>query len=651
MPDVHALLVGINAYVAVTPLLGCVEDIRAIEALFRARIPGDSLKLRVLHDGEATRAAIIDGFRSHLAQAREGDFALFYFCGHGSQEECPAEWQRLEPSGLNQTIVPVDARTGDVFDLADKELNTLLHEVAGHGARIVTIFDSCHSGGVTRDIDDDFPSVHGAGVARMTPARRDRRRTLDDYLPETRTLYDPARIAEFGAPEVRHIALAACQPFETAKEFPRDPPRRGAFSLSFEESLRSLGPTATYADLVNAIRTKVRGRAADQLPNLFVAAGGSASERFLGGEAGRRDLVIAADAAGSWWLSSGALDGMPPGGGDEVTEVAIHERDAFDTGSATPSRIADAIVDLVESDRSRLVIRRGRERLSVGRQYLGTIVRLGARAPLVVTFASALPSALADAIRARCAGRGFHFTLAERPGSGPSMCITLTGEHLQLAHEGRPVAGLDFAGDATGVGALLRACEHLGRWHATRDRTALGSTLNDVVQLELVAAREGEKIVPDDRAALLASPAGAVLLQYAGELAPRVQFRIRNRSSERLFVVLLDLTNVFSCTRLFADWIPPGGTGFVSGGKVFRLKIPSWPDERAPMGSDDFKLFVALEEFDAERWNLPDLVGPDVPPATRLVVDDEEDDVTPASSWGTSRLHVEVRRAGSADAR
>ena len=375
MPRIYSLLVGINEYTAVGALHGCVADITAVEALLRARVPADALEMRVLRNAEATRAAIIDGFRTHLTRATSGDIALFYFCGHGSQEKCPPEWLLLEPSGKNQTILPVDARVGEVFDIADKELSALIHEVAATGAQVVTLFDSCHSGGVTRDIEDEGdPNV---GVARMTGATKGRARTLADYLDSARALHDPARIAADGPPEPSHIAIAACQHDQTAKEFPKQPtPRRGAFTLAFEEAVKALGPTATYLDLVNAIRTKVRDRAEDQLPSLAVAGSANGSTLFLGGQTGRRDLTVTADDKGGWWLSMGAVDGMPTPSGGALTEIAIYERGAFDAGKPSPTVMTQATVDQVLEDRSLLRMAAGAAPLDATKSYLGVVTRL-----------------------------------------------------------------------------------------------------------------------------------------------------------------------------------------------------------------------------------------------------------------------------------
>ena len=97
---VYSLLVGIDAYPAPVPALhGCVNDVAAIGDLLRQRVAGQGLRLEpeTLIDQQATRQAVIDGFRAHLGRARAGDVVLFYYSGHGSQEDAPPEFWRFEP--------------------------------------------------------------------------------------------------------------------------------------------------------------------------------------------------------------------------------------------------------------------------------------------------------------------------------------------------------------------------------------------------------------------------------------------------------------------------------------------------------------------------------------------------------------------------
>ncbi|GAA6617423.1 caspase family protein [Scytonema sp. NUACC26] len=90
--NLYALLVGIDEYVApVSPLKGCVNDILGIKAYLEKRVANDDyqLHLHTLLNEKATRQSVIDGFRHHLGQAGSEDVALFYFAGHGGQQDSP----------------------------------------------------------------------------------------------------------------------------------------------------------------------------------------------------------------------------------------------------------------------------------------------------------------------------------------------------------------------------------------------------------------------------------------------------------------------------------------------------------------------------------------------------------------------------------
>ena len=103
-----------------------------------------------LRNEQATREAVIDGFRGHLAGAGPGDVTLFYYAGHGSQEQAPEQFWHLEPDRLDETLVCYDSRTPGCWDLADKELARLIDEVTDRAGHVAVILDCCHSGAGTR---------------------------------------------------------------------------------------------------------------------------------------------------------------------------------------------------------------------------------------------------------------------------------------------------------------------------------------------------------------------------------------------------------------------------------------------------------------------------------------------------------------------
>ncbi len=630
---VHALLVGINEYVNVTPLHGCVDDVAAIANVLTERV-GNVLNLRTLTNAQATRAAIIDGFRQHLGGAAAGDVALFYFCGHGSQEPCPAEWKALEPSGMNQTIVPVDARANGVFDIADKELRALLQELAETGAEVVTIFDSCHSGGVTRDLGDD---VLAQSMSRMTPPRTSVR-AITDYLDTAVTLYAPERIATHGAPTPSHIAISACQHFETAKESPMQPPRRGTFTQALEEVLKALGPSATYIDVLRSVRAKVLTRARDQVPLLTVSGKAVGNTLFMGGQAGRRDLTIDIDDTGLIWLSAGTADGIGEPKDGATTKIAIHRRGALDDPAAVPMPLATATVSAAMVDRSQLRLT-GTTPLDPAQAYIGVITKLGTPQLTVSVTGSPDPvvAIVRDALEMRS---GLYAVTASATPGVPSITAQVSADASELLDAaGSPLRNQRFAHDTHGTRALISAVVHLAKWHGTRDRSPVTSTLNDVVRIDVIPAAEGETLVPDDRAHVPAND-GSVVLQYPTPNGTRAKFRLRNTSPLRLYVVLVDLSESFGCSVWFNDWIPAGGTAFAAGNKILRLKVPAWKGDGVTEGTDILKVFAATSPIESSELALESLLNPK---ETGVFRDIEEDDEQDSSFWGTTTLRVVTR--------
>jgi hypothetical protein len=109
----YALLVGIDDYLApVSALKGCVNDVIAIEAYLEGRVENsEHLHVQTFFNQEATYSAIVAGFRSHLRQAKNGDVVLFYYAGHGNQEQTPKEFWAIESNHLHETLVCYDSRT------------------------------------------------------------------------------------------------------------------------------------------------------------------------------------------------------------------------------------------------------------------------------------------------------------------------------------------------------------------------------------------------------------------------------------------------------------------------------------------------------------------------------------------------------------
>ncbi len=334
---IYALLVGINEYQGgVRGLNGCVNDVKNVLEFLRRRTQSDEYELHelVLTSGDRanpaeqrpTRQAVIDGFRQHLRQAGPEDIVFFYYSGHGSQEPAPPEFWRLEPDRLNETIVCYDSRAEGGCDLADKEIAVLLSEVAEKGAQVITVFDSCHSGSISRDLDT---------VARMTPAD-DRMRPVQSYLGYESIITSPDVSPEeaatrvwFEVPRGRHVLFSACRPEELAQERFIDDDVHGVLSYYLLDALQRTSGALTYRDLYARLAALVRNRAAGQNPTLETADVQELDRPFLGGAIKPQPpyFSLTRDDKRGWTIDGGAVHGVAGPRDGETTVLAYVEDD------------------------------------------------------------------------------------------------------------------------------------------------------------------------------------------------------------------------------------------------------------------------------------------------------------------------------------
>ncbi|OYX30339.1 MAG: hypothetical protein B7Z01_14540 [Brevundimonas subvibrioides] len=147
---VFAIMVGISEYGDVAGDLAYTDEDaeKLAETLERGGVLNASSV--VLTNAEATVAGVRDAFQSVARQAGPDDMFLFFFSGHGSQEQGSASAQ--EPDGRTETIVLRDGEISDVeMGQLFRGLNTRLS---------LLVLDSCFSGGFARNVVDR-PGVMG----------------------------------------------------------------------------------------------------------------------------------------------------------------------------------------------------------------------------------------------------------------------------------------------------------------------------------------------------------------------------------------------------------------------------------------------------------------------------------------------------------
>jgi uncharacterized caspase-like protein len=164
----RALLVGIDHYedsrVPATP--GAVLDARSLADVVRDRFGFPAGSVKLLIDQEATSERIVQELQSWLiAGTQPGDRVFFFYAGHGSQL---ADDNGDEEDGKDETLAPYDVRpaTGE-HEIRDDALNGVIAQLSGR--RAVLVFDSCHSGTVTRGIPTDGELPQGGGTRFLPP--------------------------------------------------------------------------------------------------------------------------------------------------------------------------------------------------------------------------------------------------------------------------------------------------------------------------------------------------------------------------------------------------------------------------------------------------------------------------------------------------
>lgn len=145
----RALVIGIEQYrPGIRPALGAINDAGTIERFLTERLNFPASQIRVLRGAEATEAGIRKAFAELIAGTKAGDRVFVYYSGHGSN--LPDDDGDEKGDGWDETIVPYDAGPRGAGQIRDDQFARWVANLAGR--RIVMIFDSCHSGTISRGV-------------------------------------------------------------------------------------------------------------------------------------------------------------------------------------------------------------------------------------------------------------------------------------------------------------------------------------------------------------------------------------------------------------------------------------------------------------------------------------------------------------------
>ena len=598
---IYALLVGIDEYLApVSALRGCVNDVAAMKDYLEGRIEDQSqLHIQTLFNQEATYAAIVTEFRSHLRQAKSGDVVLFYYAGHGSQEQTPEAFWAIEPDHQHETLVCYDSRTPMGKDLADKELAKLIAEVAENNPQITIVLDCCHSGSGTREIDPDI-------AVRQTPADS-RVRSLDDFLFSPKEIEQLSSPTDWAMPRGKHVLFSACRDRELAKEVRIEGQSRGAFSYYLMNTLKRSNESLTIRDLFKRTYALVISKVAVQSPQLEATVSGELDQPFLGGAITPRSayFTVSYHKDYGWVIDGGAIHGISQPSAGETTILALFP---FDTSAAQLRILSHAIgkaqVLNVMPNLSQVQIEDVALQPEQTFKAIVTSLPLPPRGIILTGDQVGLELArtqLQSSLYVKEAEKEAAFKLIAR--NNYYLITRSTDDSLLVA------AIQGYTPEA--VSQVIHHLEHMARWTNIVELAspAVSRIRSDAVQMQLYQNNQELQDLE-------------IRLTYQQEnnrsKQPTFKVKLRNTSNEALYCALLDLTDRYAVD---AGLFEAGGIWLDSGQEVWALGnqpiYPTVPEALWKQGitetRDILKLIVSTTEFDATLLEQAELDLPTLP--------------------------------------
>lgn len=363
--DNYALLIGASQYSNLDErywLKGPANDVTLVATWLatEAPVPFPQGHVTLLADGvpgaaPPTLQAIRDAFATLAAEVKPGDFVYLHFSGHGTQ--APAHDPEAELDGLDELFLPVDIGpwsddVGAVENaLVDDEIGKLIDSIRAKGADVWAVFDSCHSGTVTRGAPDDAEEVR----TRQLPPEA---LGIDvSEAPATRGLEDPRAqpeapvdASEESPEQGKLVAFFAAQTTEVTpeKNLPKGKPGRlpqGVFTWTLFQVLSEY-PQATYRQIGQEVLRKYATTSIARTTPMFE---GDLDAVAFSGTAGPRVAQWPSKLTeGSFALPAGTLHGLKEGerlavlaSAADPTEAALGFADvtAADTFTATASPV------------------------------------------------------------------------------------------------------------------------------------------------------------------------------------------------------------------------------------------------------------------------------------------------------------------------
>ena len=608
--NLYALLVAINDYAPpITPLRGCVNDLYKVQRYLNSETLEFRVHIATLVNDAATKDNIVRHFEQHLGNADADDVVLFYFSGHGTQEDAAEVFHSIDHDRMLECIVCFDSYV--IKDghpkfrlLADKELRYLIAKVASRGAHVVCIFDCCHSGSNTRN----GIVVEGGGDIRerrvvytMRPSHAFPPRPWSDFIFSKTVNEEEASANSISEmlPEGKHIQMAACQSDESAYEAGGE----GMFTKNLIEVLQRSEGSVSYYDLQSRIQNYIRGQF-NQTPKAYVV-GDDESSMFLGFLNKRtppRPLYgnLVSNEKSGWVVDLGTIHSI-----SKNADIKIEDQDNI---FVTQGVVRDAFPAYAVIDPQKA--------LNKNLEYKAYPSHLAASQ--IRVFIDISDQTISDAIRHDIRNLAGDSVMVVESLSSADYLVRYEKEMITISSVARPdVPIVQPISDSSPVSLQLvtRFLMHLSRYEYVRTLHNANSFLfaRDPISITIYQ-RKGER---EEEVALKQGVADFHLVDAQNTQRMSVRFKLKNTSDRKLYCALLYLSFNFGVyVKLFNEVtvaLEPGQEVWARDGATIPLKLE---DEvihyNYPHSTSVLKLMVSTSDFKQQvlRFELPDLPGP-----------------------------------------
>lgn len=589
-PTRRALLIGIGQYLhpRMTPLRGSLNDVEAMSTVLRERFGFPPENITILRNEQATRDGILAALAALVTSTQTDDIVVISYHGHGSQMTARAS---DEPDALDETLVPYDSGRGseENRDITDDELHSFLLQLRQITAHLTLIFDSCHSGSITRD---------SFGVAARV-VESDRRPPA--ALPPLSSAALAGRAArEMGKSlGAGYVCLSSCADDEIAFEHRSQGLHHGALTYFLTRALAAGQPGTTWRDIFEQVSIQVTAHKWRQHPQLE----GERDRELFGAieQIPFSYFPIVSRAGHALELAAGAVHDLAVGSELLVYPPGTKAADATSLGRVrvTEVRSASSRAEIISEGTPSTILPACRAVEEI-RAYPEAQLRVEVVAPDdpdSARLASALCEKLSGSqlLKTQDVAAGESDVRVSLIADRGAAVWAITGQDGSLLAPTCPTS------TAAMFGSVRRSLERLAKYRQALTLTNPDprSRLRGKVELVLLR-RNGEGAFVPAAPEGLAPPVFTAGDSIAGE--------IRNLSDHPLFVCVLDFEQDLSITQIYpppgvAPVLPAGarvrfGTDEDDRGFAVSLSSPSGDTQEPPHATEVWKLFATTQAVD-----------------------------------------------------